>query len=61
MEIEMKRIEGILLRIVILHFIFLFIAQALLTYEPVARYLTKVVYYEGVTKGTVTNILETGK
>ncbi|WP_162144530.1 DUF5359 family protein [Ectobacillus panaciterrae] len=57
----MKRTEEILIKLIVMQFIFLLLAQALLTQEPVARYLSKVVYYEGVTKGVLTNILETGK
>jgi hypothetical protein len=57
----MKRTERILIKLIIMQFIFLLLSQALLTQETAARYLSKVVYYEGVTKGVLTNILETSK
>lgn len=59
--VNMKKIERFLIRIVIIQCILLLIVQGALTQESIARYLSKVVYYEGITKGIHTNSLETGK
>ncbi|MFX3624755.1 MAG: DUF5359 family protein [Ectobacillus sp.] len=57
----MKNVERILIKLAIIQLLFLLLGQALLTQEHFARHLSKVVYYEGVTKGVVTNVLETGR
>jgi hypothetical protein len=57
----MQRVERIIIKLAIIQFIFLLLSQALLTKQEIAQYLSKVVYYEGVTRGYVTNILETLK
>ncbi|MGG2066395.1 YpfB family protein [Bacillus sp. S14(2024)] len=54
----MKKIEKILIRILIVQCLCLCIVQLLLTQDHIAKYLSKVVYYEGVTKGVMTKILE---
>ncbi|MGG2092907.1 DUF5359 family protein [Bacillus sp. S13(2024)] len=54
----MKKIEKILIRILIVQCLCLCIVQLLLTQDHIAKYLSKVVYYEGVTKGFMTKILE---
>ncbi|WP_027408603.1 YpfB family protein [Anoxybacteroides tepidamans] len=55
----MKRIERILLKIVIVQFLFLLLAQCLLLYTPLAPYVNKVYEYEGVTKQEKTKTIET--
>ncbi|QPA33009.1 YpfB family protein [Thermaerobacillus caldiproteolyticus] len=55
----MKRIEQLLLKVVVIQFIFLFIAQCLLLYTPLAPYLGKVYEYEGVSKQEKTKTMET--
>ncbi|MCP8968737.1 DUF5359 family protein [Ectobacillus ponti] len=57
----MKAGERILLKILMIQLLCLLAAQALLTQERVAQYMSKVVYYEGVTKESVTRVLETGR
>ncbi|WP_242217567.1 DUF5359 family protein [Bacillus cereus group sp. BfR-BA-01380] len=54
----MKTIEKFLIRLLIGQCLCLCIVQLLLTQEYIAKYISKVVYYEGVTKGVITNILE---
>jgi hypothetical protein len=54
-----KRIERILLKLVIIQCIFLFIAQCLLLYTPFAPYLGKIYEYEGVSKQEKTKTIET--
>jgi hypothetical protein len=55
----MKRIERILLKLVIIQCIFLFIAQWLLLYTPLAPYFGKIYEYEGVSKQEKTKTIET--
>lgn len=55
---DLKKIEKILIRILIGQCLCLCIVQLLLTQEDIAKYVSKVIYYEGVTKGVMTNILE---
>lgn len=57
----MKRVEHFIIKLVLVQFLFLLLAQVLLMQPRIAPYLSKVVYYEGVTKGAVTKSLETGK
>ncbi|ENQ3077741.1 DUF5359 family protein [Bacillus sp. WLY-B-L8] len=54
----MKTMERILIWLLIGQCICLCIVQLLLTEENIAKYVSKVVYYEGVTKGLITNVLE---
>ncbi|ANB58536.1 hypothetical protein GFC29_1500 [Anoxybacillus sp. B7M1] len=55
----MKRMERILLKIVIVQLLFLLLAQCLLLYTPLAPYVTKVYEYEGVSKQEKTKTMET--
>ncbi|MBO9128262.1 YpfB family protein [Bacillus sp. 165] len=57
----MQRAERIIIKLAVIQLVFLLLSQALLTQPEIAGYLSKVVYYEGVTKGYVTNVLETLK
>ncbi|KXG11063.1 hypothetical protein AT864_00146 [Anoxybacillus sp. P3H1B] len=55
----MKRMERILLKIVIVQLLFLLLAQCLLLYTPLAPYVIKVYEYEGVSKQEKTKTIET--
>lgn len=55
----MKRIERILLKIVIVQFVCLLLAQWVLLYTPLAPYVAKVYEYEGVTTNEKTKTVET--
>lgn len=55
----MRRFEGILVKFVIIQFIFLIVAQLVMMNGQVSPYLSKVIQYEGVTKDTYTKIVET--
>lgn len=57
----MKRVEHFIIKLVLVQFLFLLLVQVLLMQPRIAPYLSKVVYYEGVTKETATKSLETGK
>ncbi len=57
----MKRVEHFIIKLVLVQFLLLLLVQVLLMQPRIAPYLSKVVYYEGVTKGAVTKSLETGK
>ncbi|MBD1378633.1 YpfB family protein [Metabacillus arenae] len=57
----MKRFEGILIKLAIIQFVLLFIAQFLMNQEEIQPYISKVVQYEGVNKLTITEWLETFK
>ncbi|WP_181535707.1 YpfB family protein [[Anoxybacillus] calidus] len=54
-----KRIERILLKLVVIQFIFLLIAQFMILYTPFSPYLGKIYEYEGVSKNHVTKTIET--
>ncbi|WP_374718862.1 YpfB family protein [Parageobacillus toebii] len=55
----MKRVESILLKLVIIQFVFLIIAQWLILYTPLSPYLGKIYEYEGVSKQEKTKTIET--
>jgi len=55
----MKRIEQILLKLVIIQFLFLLVAQSILLFSDYSSYFSKVIQYEGVTKNNFTKIVET--
>ena len=55
----MKRFESFLIKLVIIQFIFLIIAQWFILYTPLSRYLGKVYEYEGVGKQEKTKTIET--
>jgi hypothetical protein len=44
----MKKVETLFLKLVIIHFVFLFIAQWVILQTDVASYLNKTIEYEGV-------------
>jgi hypothetical protein len=54
-----KRIERILLKLVVIQFIFLLIVQFIILYTPFSPYLGKIYDYEGVSKNGVTKTIET--
>lgn len=55
----MKAFERILMKIMIIQFAFLVIAQLLILYSPLKPYLTKVIDYEGVSNEEETRTIET--
>ncbi|MCM3003936.1 YpfB family protein [Priestia koreensis] len=55
----MKRVEQILLKLVIIQFLFLLVAQSILLFSDYSSYFSKVIQYEGVTKNNFTKIVET--
>ncbi|MBO1578395.1 MULTISPECIES: DUF5359 family protein [Bacillus] len=57
----MKKIEGVLIRILLIQFICLCIIQLLFMQESTVKYLSKIVYYEGVTSKNTTDILQVNK
>jgi hypothetical protein len=57
--VPMKRFESFLIKLVIIQFIFLIIAQWFILYTPLSPYLGKVYEYEGVGKQEKTKTIET--
>ncbi|MEN1935420.1 DUF5359 family protein [Paenibacillus sp. 102] len=57
----MKKIEGVLIRVLLVQFICLCIIQLLFMQESTVKYLSKIVYYEGVTSENKTDILQVNK
>ncbi|KFZ43896.1 hypothetical protein CS060_07650 [Anoxybacillus flavithermus] len=55
----MKTIERMLWKLAIIQFIFLLIAQFVVSHSSLAPYIVKVVHYEGVMKNSVTKTIET--
>ncbi|AKS38699.1 hypothetical protein NP92_11020 [Anoxybacillus gonensis] len=55
----MKKIERMLWKLAIIQFIFLFIAQFVVSYSSIAPYIVKVIRYEGVMKNSATKTIET--
>lgn len=55
----MKHIERILLKVVIIQFICLVLAQVVMMNQHISPFLSKVIHYEGVTKDTYTRVIET--
>ncbi|MBM7701703.1 YpfB family protein [Metabacillus iocasae] len=55
----MRRIERILVKLVIIQFAFLIIAQAILLTSNHSTYFSKVIQYEGVAKNNFNKIIET--
>ncbi|RSK27452.1 hypothetical protein EJF36_11460 [Bacillus sp. HMF5848] len=55
----MKRLESILIKFVIIQFVFLLIAQAFVLYSPYTMYTSKLVKYEGVTQNNFIKMMET--
>ncbi|WP_226666898.1 DUF5359 family protein [Metabacillus litoralis] len=55
----MKRLDRILIKLIIIQFIILICAQVLVQQNHIQPYLSRVVQYEGVNKITITEWLET--
>ncbi|MGD6831500.1 YpfB family protein [Sutcliffiella halmapala] len=55
----MKRLEGIIVKLLIIQLFCLVIAQALILYTEVSPFLTKVVQYEGVDGMEIMEHIET--
>ncbi|WP_299088302.1 YpfB family protein [uncultured Metabacillus sp.] len=55
----MKRLERILIKLIIIQFIVLLCAQLLIQQSTIQPYLSRVVQYEGVNKITISEWLET--
>ena len=55
----MKKVERILIKIVIIQFIFLFLAQLIFHHLDVFPQVKQLTKYEGVNENTYTEILET--
>lgn len=55
----MKKVEKYIIKLLILHFIFLFIGQYLISNEEIAPFVSKMIYYEGVMRDQHTEIIET--
>jgi len=59
--IDMKTIERILIKLVIVQFIFLFLSQLLLHRIDIFPQVKQLTKYEGVNENTLTEILQTFK
>ncbi|WP_459501536.1 DUF5359 family protein [Bacillus sp. C1] len=57
----MRKIERVLIRIVCIQFICLCIIQLLFMQESTVKYLSKIVYYEGVISKSTTEFLQVNK
>ena len=55
----MKRFEQILLKLIIIQFVLLLLAQIIMLYTPLAPYVGKIYEYEGVNKNQGTKTIET--
>ncbi|MCJ7990662.1 YpfB family protein [Priestia megaterium] len=55
----MNRIERILIKLVVIQFVFLIIAQCILLSSNHSTYFSKVIQYEGVSKNNFNKIIET--
>lgn len=55
----MKRLERILIKLIVIQFVALVCAQLLIQQSAIQPYLSRVVQYEGVNKITITEWLET--
>lgn len=55
----MKRIERILVKLVVIQFICLVLAQIIMMNQDISPFLSKVVQYEGVTKDSFSKVIET--
>ncbi len=56
---KMIHIERILVKVIVIQFICLLIAQVVMTNNKISPLLSKVIHYEGVTKDTYTKVIET--
>ncbi|MFJ8527130.1 YpfB family protein [Bacillus sp. NPDC094106] len=57
----MKKMERVLIRILVIQFICLCVVQLLFMQESSIKYLSKIVYYEGVMTKDTTDILQVNK
>ncbi|ALQ67231.1 hypothetical protein COK00_09000 [Bacillus cereus] len=57
----MKKVEKIFIRILIIQFICLCVVQLLFIHKSSVKYLSKIVYYEGVTVKNKTEILQVNR
>ncbi|WP_310877800.1 YpfB family protein [Priestia megaterium] len=55
----MNRIERILIKLVVIQFVFLIIAQCILLSSSHSTYFSKVIQYEGVSTNNFNKIIET--
>lgn len=55
----MKNVERMLWKLAIIQFIFLLLAQFIVSHSSLAPYIVKVVHYEGVIKNSETKTIET--
>ncbi|MED0962651.1 hypothetical protein COJ48_00530 [Bacillus cereus] len=57
----MKKVEKIFIRILLIQFICLSVVQLLFIHKSSVKYLSKIVYYEGVVTKNKTEILKVNK
>ncbi|MGE7882490.1 DUF5359 family protein [Bacillus sp. NPDC094077] len=57
----MKKVEGIIIRILIIQFICLCVVQSLFIHKSSIKYLSKIVYYEGVVAENKVEILQVSR
>ncbi|MEH7355247.1 YpfB family protein [Neobacillus drentensis] len=55
----MKRVEGLLIKVVIIQFVFLFLSQLFFHQIDIFPQIKQLTRYEGVNKNTFTEILQT--
>jgi hypothetical protein len=55
----MKRLERILVKLVVIQLICLVVAQIIMMNNQISPFLSKVIQYEGVTKDSFTKVVET--
>ncbi|MES5954173.1 YpfB family protein [Bacillus fungorum] len=57
----MKKVEKIFIRILVIQFICLCVVQLLFVHKSSVKYLSKIVYYEGVVAKNKTEILQVNR
>ncbi|OOR35262.1 hypothetical protein BW894_09430 [Bacillus mycoides] len=57
----LKKVERIIIRILLIQFIFLSVVQLLFIHKSSVKYLSKIVYYEGVVTKNKAEILQVNK
>ncbi|GAB6432932.1 MULTISPECIES: YpfB family protein [Bacillus] len=57
----MKKMEKIFIRILVIQFICLFVVQLLFIHKSSVKYLSKIVYYEGVMVKNKAEILQVNR
>lgn len=58
---SLKKVEKIFIRIVVIQFIFLCVVQLLFIHKSSVKYLSKIVYYEGVVAENKAEILQVNR